>query len=79
MRTPHLRTNLSAAEVAAAAREAAELIETLNLQVENGLSRIRSRNDDIKRLESDIAKLNEQVLQQARTIECYQRKYPEGV
>lgn len=66
MRTPHLRTDLSAAEVATAVREAADLIERLTLEVDNGLARIRDRNAEIKAL-------NEQIINQSRTIERYQK------
>jgi SMC interacting uncharacterized protein involved in chromosome segregation len=59
MHTPHLRTNLSAREVAELTQQATKIIEL--------------QQDEIKALRADIKKLNTQIINQSVTIESYQK------
>jgi hypothetical protein len=82
MRTPHLRTNLSAEEVAQTLTEALHEISKLSVKCEEQASEIARLNGCIgmvidrryTKQQAEIAALNEQILNQARTIEAYQKK-----
>lgn len=74
MRTPHLRTDLTAAEVSQTITEALKTIDELSKKCERWRASYDNLLNDWDAGQDEIKALNEQIINQARTIERYQRE-----